>query len=97
MLLKEWAVGHQWSQRTRPQAREASSPVEALHLVGAAQHVAAFFCHLLQGAPAIIQLLHKTGVQTRRSRPHDSIKDQRSKHEKVSHVSQTDRRTRAGL
>lgn len=43
---------------------KARSPVESLYLVGAAQHVAALFCKLLQGAPAIIQLLHKPGVQT---------------------------------
>lgn len=33
-------------------------PVESLHLVGTAQHVAPVFSELLQGPPAIIQLLH---------------------------------------
>lgn len=33
-------------------------PVESLHLVGTAQHVAPFLSQLLQGPPAIIQLLH---------------------------------------
>lgn len=40
------------------------TPVEALHLVGAAQHVAAFFCELLQGAPAVVQLLQKPAIET---------------------------------
>lgn len=34
-------------------------PVEALHLVSAAQHVAPLFSQLLQGAPAIVQLLNR--------------------------------------
>lgn len=33
-------------------------PVESLHLVGTAQHVAPVFSQLLQGPPAIIELLH---------------------------------------
>lgn len=32
-------------------------PVESLHLVGATQHVAPVFSKLLQGPPAIVQLL----------------------------------------
>lgn len=33
-------------------------PVEALHLMCTAQHVAPFFSQLLQGSPAVVQLLH---------------------------------------
>lgn len=32
--------------------------MESLHLVGTAQHVAPFFSEVLQGPPAIVQLLH---------------------------------------
>lgn len=33
-------------------------PVESLHLMSTAQHVASFFSKLLQGPPAIVQLLY---------------------------------------
>lgn len=36
--------------------------MEALHLVGAAQHVAAVLGQLLQRAPAVVQLLQETAT-----------------------------------
>lgn len=51
--------------------------MEALHLVGAAQHVAALLCQLLQGAPAVVQLLHKASKHQRAKIKGLSVQSQR--------------------